>query len=273
VVFWSSLLGKESWMFSSLGFTTYCLVRLLRTAEFRFGIGFALGAGFVVLIRPPIGAAVMVAAVAATILAVNDRFLVDRAGILLRPVAACTVLGLGAASIAVSPLMRYGWGVGEGAGFVDRMLLFAAVRHVATAGGTVGANAGVAFTDPTISGFLMFLPYGIFTALFRPLIYEAHNALAVVASLDGTLLIALMVLRWRSLVTALRHGVRSPLIVFSFMTFFLFAVTLSTEGNFGVIVRHRVMIYPFLFILLATPSSLAPTRRNTAVAAQTLVRV
>jgi len=37
------------------------------------------------------------------------------------------------------------------------------------------------------------------------------------------------------------------------MTFFLLLTMLSLEANFGVIVRHRTIVLPFLLILLAVP--------------------
>ena len=89
--------------------------------------------------------------------------------------------------------------------------------------------------------------------MFRPLIFEANNALALVAALESTFYLVLVFWRRRNLMAAMRCIFSRPFVGFCTVTFFFLLVILSFEANFGVIVRHRTMVLPFLLILLAVP--------------------
>jgi hypothetical protein len=119
----------------------------------------------------------------------------------------------------------------------------------------------IGILEPTLSGLFQYLPVGIITFLFRPFPYEAHNVLALIAALDGTMLLVLVLWRWRNLLAAIRSAWSKPLAAFCVTAFILITIALSFEANLGVIVRHRSMVLPFLFILLSVPAN----RRKTSV--------
>jgi len=93
----------------------------------------------------------------------------------------------------------------------------------------------------------------MFTFLFRPYIFEAHNSMALAAALESTLILILVLYRVKSLFAAIGCFFTRPFVAFCTITFLLLTAILSVEANFGVIVRHRSMVLPFLLILLAVP--------------------
>ncbi len=143
----------------------------------------------------------------------------------------------------------------------EGILALAVHKHVglATDPTAGGSSLAIRITEPSFSQVLQFLPLGVFTALFRPLIFEAHNVVAFIASLDGTLLLILVVVRIRHFLRGLATMLAQPFAMYCAIAFFVFAMAVSFESNFGVLVRHRSMIMPFLFLLLAVP--LGPPRR------------
>jgi hypothetical protein len=269
VAFWSSLLGKDSWMFFSLGMTTYGLRRLLAEPRPRFAIVFAIGAGSVLLNRPPIGAALALAGVGAAVVASREWMSHLRgAAAVLRPISvivvACVIMA-GSYVAVLGPLTRYGV-MGESASPVQGLLNLAVLRHggLATdldatdrAAAGYGSSIAVRIEDPTVAAALRYLPAALVTFLFRPFIFEAHNGLALLAACDSTLLMLVILRRRRHLGAMLRTMWSRPLVLFAVLAFTMCSAGLAFESNFGAIVRHRIMVLPFLFILLAIP-------RNTA---------
>jgi hypothetical protein len=106
---------------------------------------------------------------------------------------------------------------------------------------------GSAFDPPsprTIGGLLMAFP----TVILRPFPWEAHNIYAVAASLEGSLLVILLVWHWRSLLSAFKVKSNTYLwflIVYSVAFVFMF----MTVANFGLMVRQRAQLLPFLFMM------------------------
>lgn len=100
---------------------------------------------------------------------------------------------------------------------------------------------------------LALAPVALFTAFFRPFIFEARNAVQFVNALEATVLIVLFVqvLRRRrlsGLVAAVRN---SPAMMFCFV--FAFALALGTglaSSNLGTLSRYRAPMMPFFFTLL-----------------------
>jgi hypothetical protein len=69
-----------------------------------------------------------------------------------------------------------------------------------------------------------------------------------------------VLVRWRHLFIGLRTALGRPLILFALTALLMLTAVLSFEVNFGVIVRHRSMVLPFLFLFLSAPRR-APARR------------
>lgn len=259
LAFWTSLLGKDSWMFFFLGCATYSLSRMTKPFPARYWLVLALSIAFVFFIRPPIGVALLAAAASFFALSLPSRLPVRGPAVILRPVAYmfCIVVATGCVAILALALRQYLGSFAEGSSMVDALVRFAVYRHMGystdpTAG---GSSLVIAIREPTLSGVLQYLPRGIMTFLFRPFLHEARNLREMIAAFDATMLLVLMIWRWRNLLAAMRSALSKPFAAFCVIAFILITVALSFEANFGVIVRHRTMALGFLLILLAHPRS------------------
>ena len=114
--------------------------------------------------------------------------------------------------------------------------------------------------------------------VFRPFPWEAHNAMAAVAALEGA---ALFFLAWRKRrdVWALMRHWREAYVLFILIFTLEFSVIFSAAtSNFGILVRERIMLVPiFLMIFCAKLPATYPETRASAEppnlsAAQTMGR-
>lgn len=96
-------------------------------------------------------------------------------------------------------------------------------------------------------------PLAAFTVLFRPVLIEAHNAQAAAAALEGSFLLGLTALRWRWVLAAIRRFRRRAYLVLVSAYTGAGIIALSAIGNFGILTRQRVLIYPAFLALLCVP--------------------
>lgn len=113
-------------------------------------------------------------------------------------------------------------------------------------------------TDYSPFGMLRKAPAAIFTAFYRPGIWEARSPLLLISGLETTLFIVLtlMFLFKGKIGPKIRFIRFNEFLVFSFG----FAIILAffagfTSGLFGVLVRFKAPLLPFLLILLTTNPS------------------
>jgi hypothetical protein len=99
------------------------------------------------------------------------------------------------------------------------------------------------------------LPWAVVTVLFRPFPYEASSLESMVASVEGLALLALLWVHRRSLRAFPRLLRREPFVAFCTTYTLLFVVAFSSFGNFGILTRQRVQVFPFFLVLLALPSA------------------
>ncbi len=91
------------------------------------------------------------------------------------------------------------------------------------------------------------------TVLFRPFPWEAGNAQALVASVEGTILAMLFVVSLPRLARLPRLLVTTPYLVFAVSYSLMFVFAFSSVGNFGIITRQRTQVFPLVLVLLAIP--------------------
>ena len=96
--------------------------------------------------------------------------------------------------------------------------------------------------------------------LFRPFPFEVHNVPALLAAIEGTVLMALFVLSWPRLRTIPGRLRKQPYVTFCLTYTVLFCLVFSAFQNFGILARERVMVYPFVLVLLALPAATASRR-------------
>ena len=97
----------------------------------------------------------------------------------------------------------------------------------------------------------MLLPVATVTVLFRPVIVEAHNVQALVAAMEGTFLLVLVLVRLKSIFKSVRTFSSHPYVASALLYTFLFVIAFSAIGNLGILARERVQLLPMFLVLLA----------------------
>jgi hypothetical protein len=129
---------------------------------------------------------------------------------------------------------------------------------------TVLATGGGSAIEAPASG-LSAIPMAFVNILMRPFPWEAHNPQALIASLELVVFWAVIWRRRRRVWQVLRYGWRSD-------RFLRFALPMSAAyvimiglvfGNLGIIARQRILVFPFLLLLLeAVPAEVALRRHR-----------
>lgn len=117
----------------------------------------------------------------------------------------------------------------------------------------VAANwvGGSSFSLPTIDTpvkALIVSPFAIFTALFRPTLFEAHNPFAFASALDNTVL---LILFFYAIVRSRFREIFKPETIWmsAFVVVWAIMYGLGT-GNLGAISRFKIQVLPVFIVLL-----------------------
>ncbi len=239
VVYWPSSIGKESLMLLGIGAGAYGIAKLLNDGSMSSLFSIAAGLGLAGFIRPHVAAMMAVGATVALLFAKGE-------GVARFPGKRLFLLAFVGAGLAVALFFtasNFGITVGAAAledGQVDEFL------------GTVEDNTskgGSAVEGGFISSPLEF-PDATMRVLFRPFPNEAHNPPALASSLEGTLLLLIMI--WK-LPAMIKRGVRirrDPYILFSLVFTVAFIIAFSSFLNLGLMARERSQVMPFVLAIL-----------------------
>lgn len=246
MLFWPSSIGKEAWMTFVLGLTVYgCALLLTR----RRGATFFLVPGLagILMVRPHMAIPVVAGLVLGYLLRWRSAQRVVALGRLR------TMIGLaliGAATLLVARRVAVFFGI-------DEFNLDAATETLEEVGRRSG-QGGSEFvgTGPSLRN----LPLNTITVLIRPFPIEVHNMQALLAALEGMVLAVLFVLAWPRLRTIPRRLLKQPYVTFCLTYAVLFCFMFAAVHNFGILVRQRVLVYPFVLVLLALPPATAKLR-------------
>lgn len=243
ILYWPSSIGKDAWMLFSLGLAAYGVARIVSGRVLRgvavAGVGLWLG----MLVRPHVaGMAALSLAVAYIAGRTGGRRGWQAGAMKLVGMAALLVLAVALLSQTAAFLKDSGLDTEEGVGSV-------------LAQNTARTGEGGSSFDSSSSGLSpVGLPLAVVTILFRPFLFEAHNAQAAVTALESTVLLVLTIRRRRGLWQALRHARRRPYVAFVAVYTVVFALAFSSIANFGILARERVQVLPFFLVLLAIPA-------------------
>jgi hypothetical protein len=94
------------------------------------------------------------------------------------------------------------------------------------------------------------VPAAIGRVLFRPYPTEAHNAQALLSSLEGVALMALLIWRLPRMIRGLSSLRRRPYLMFSLFFTVGFVTVFSAIFNLGILARQRSQVLPFVLVLL-----------------------
>ncbi len=128
-------------------------------------------------------------------------------------------------------------------------------------------EGGSAYQVVDITNPIQF-PLTLLTLMFRPFPWQAHNLQALVQALEGFVLIGLTLWRIKSIGRALIDVKSDAYLCYIWLSIIGVLIGLTSIANYGILVRERAMILPFLLMLLAydgraavpAPSKLIPER-------------
>jgi hypothetical protein len=240
MLYWPSSIGKEAWMLLAIGIAAFGAARVLSGRALRGLPIVALGMWMGAMIRPHVPAMLGVALILA--FAVGRRHNKFRS--MNRMVKLVTlVLLLGGGALLLS----------QTASFLNADISsIEGITSTLEQTSERADNGGSEF-DPPVVKTPLDIPFAFVSVLYRPFLFEATNALALVSAIEGGALLLFSVWRLRWAFSALKKLRVQPYIAFSVLYLMAFVVAFSSIPNFGLLARQRVQVYPFLFVLLCVP--------------------
>lgn len=247
VVYWPSSIGKESLMLLMIGITSYGAARLLSRYNLLWGIPIVLGLAGAGIIRLHISLLLAGSIVVALLIAKAPAV----PGAQARRVAIVALMGVGLVPLVF--LTGQSFGVDLTAG-VSLETASDEVGNVLAGVESQTSKGGSEVSGESVGG-LADIPEALLRVAFRPLPNEATNAQLLVASLEGTLLLGLVLWRLPWILRNMLRIRRYPYAVYSavFTGGFIFAF--SSVLNLGILARQRSQMMPFLLALLVVLGS------------------
>jgi hypothetical protein len=250
--FWSTFAGKDFISLFLISWVTYAAAGLIGRINGTDAVGLMVSAGILMLQRAQVGIPV----IAGIAVAVGLQHFRRREIPVAFKVVVVVAIAYAATTVSVEGLMAFGFREVS----VDAVAERIESVHRGFAN-TPGATAlPPVIEDPSLTSILKFLPIGIFTLLFRPFLWEAHNILAVVAGLENLVLIGLIVWRFPHLLRSLASIFREPFLLYCTLALLGTAAALSISWNLGTMARHKTMVMPYLMVLVA---GIRPSRPTT----------
>ena len=246
ILFWPAGLGKEAFVVFGIGLFAYGSALLL--AGYRtWALPLLLGVAGTAVVRPHITAALFTALVLAW-------FLRRR----VRPANELTPLTYIGGAVMI--LAAGGVVASSAASFLGvDSLSVSGVDSAISSTTELTDEGGSTFTPATVNSPLD-LPLAAFTVVFRPMVFEASNPQMLLAAAEGTLLLGLVALSWRSLVKLPGRLRRQPYLIFCIVYTLVFVYAFSNFGNFGILTRQRVQVLPFVLVFLALRAPRPPAQ-------------
>ena len=103
---------------------------------------------------------------------------------------------------------------------------------------------------PDIISFIKNAPLALFSGLFRPLVFDAHNLLQTLAGMENTLLLILFAAALLKV-----YKLKRSRHIYLFLITVIYVVLLATllaiaAPNFGTLMRYKIAFLPFLVFLI-----------------------
>lgn len=241
LVFWPSGIGKESWVVLSLGVTAYGAAKLFARRRGAF-LSLGLGLAGTALARPHVALAVFSAVVFGYVIGrthATSPLAVFAKG------AGLTILLL--SSLVMITQVKGFFGVTSLDSQSIEEVLQKQQKNTGQGGSEFETERANSITD---------FPQALVSILFRPFLFEAHNPQAAIAAAEGSLLLVLFFRSRRRIVSGVRRLRSSPYLALAGAYTMLFVLLFSSFANFGIIVRQRVQLLPFVLVLLALPATM-----------------
>jgi hypothetical protein len=254
ILYWPSSVGKEALMFLFIGPVAYGAARLLTEYRLRWGIPIVIGLVGAGVVRAHV-ALLLAGALAFSVAAARAPRVTARLTKRILLLGAVGVVMVGAL-FAVSARFGLDFSAVISADVLTEEIdpFLSDVSDRTDTGGS--AVEGSIISSPAD------VPEALLRVLFRPLPWEATNAQALVASLEGGLLLAVSALRLPAIVMNLRYLRRRSYAVYSLVYTAGFIYAFSAMVNLGILARQRSQVMPFLLAFLADMGIRDRVRKN-----------
>jgi len=231
LIFFSSVLGKDALILLGVAVYSYGVARWQRTEAWRYVALILMGAGGAMLIRPWMGAILMMPL---AILALTKM----RGGVqklLILPVAALVIFSTN----AIQRQLR----IGSAAELASR------VDEITHSDGWEGGSGRQSVRFENIGVMTGFLPLGVFTALFRPVLGEVNNVFGLVVGLENLVYLWLL---YKAVRRTRFRELSEPMVFWALLLLLIWAsfYGFASYQNMGAAVRYRLQIQPILLGLL-----------------------
>jgi hypothetical protein len=236
ILFWSSILGKDTFNLFGIGLAFYSVLCFFRTRRLWYLV--TLGAALLLLsfVRIWMVPLLIVPFAIGSALSVRNVFL----------------RGLVIALLGVACLysLRY---LGKPIALENTEALTDQMNRVSRSWQR-GGSAGDLPELNSMSSVLLFLPFGMFTALFRPLPWDVPNIFGFLSSLENVFLVYLL---WQSLRAQNRQRWRHPVAIWfaAFVLSWAGLYAFISPQNLGSAVRFKLQVLPALLVLLTYTSN------------------
>jgi hypothetical protein len=260
ILYWPSALGKDAWMLFALGLTTYGAARVFTGPTLRGLLTVGVGLWLATLVRPHVAGMAGLALAVAFMTARTQRRPGRRGSMVMKVLAMAGLIALGVVLLNQTAAFLKDNGFDPEDGGVTSVLAETTRRT------SVGDSSFATSSSGGLSPLQ--LPMATVTILFRPFLFEAHNAQVLVTAMESTVLLGLALSRARPIGRAIRKFRRLPYVTFVVVYGVLFVLVFSSIANFGILARERVQLLPFFLVLLAVPGvgrrrSTTPPRQPT----------
>jgi hypothetical protein len=239
MLFWPSSIGKDALMVFFLGIASYGASRLLKFYQFSSLLLIAPGLYLAASIRSHVAAVLGIAIALAALLGKPPKKYQGspKRGIMILACLAGAALALATFSSTFGVTVDGGGGTTDPEQFLSDVSDQTATGGSEVSGGAVGSPAQ--------------LPGAIIKVLFRPLIYEAGNAQALLSALEGTTVLAITIWNLPAMWRNKGRLREKPYLMMAFFYTGGFIIGFSAILNLGLLARQRVQVLPLFFILIA----------------------
>jgi hypothetical protein len=235
LIFWTADSSKESIMTFALGLVAYGAAKILRRRPGGF-VMLVPGAAIGVLIRP--NELVLVLAGFVVAMTVPTASVRKNLGGLRRfaGLVFCAILFILAVSLTEHYLISSGSVSGQ--------------LQATSANNSLANSGGIPYsTDPAT------YPRDVYEILFNPLPINAHGFGELVAAVENTILLGLIIASRRELRMLPRAIFARPYVMMCLVYATAYMYVFAALGNLGLIERERTMLMPFLLVLFCIPRS------------------
>jgi hypothetical protein len=235
ILFWGSILGKDPLTMLGFAIYSYGVVGVLKRRRGIYALWIVAGIALTTVIR------VWMAAIMIVPLAVVVWQLMPSRSMAMLFMLGCALLALAELKTILHMINLFK------AASASELLEQLSKRGQSFEGG--GSATGAQLLVTGWGSFVKLAPYGIFSALFRPLPGEVLNPFGLMAGLEG---LGLLALALRAAVRFRLRDLREPVIFWALTALLVWATLygfISTH-NMGTAVRYRLQVMPLELLVL-----------------------